>query len=140
LTKAGFWGMLGWYTILSIEEKIMLDLFMFMNKAPSGDYVTVGTFITALVGMLAMFLTMITVLYNKMDSGFEKAETERKGGFEKAETERKALATQINSVIVSLAELKAVMSMTKAIELGTTQEEVLKQAKKDVEDKAKSEN
>jgi hypothetical protein len=103
----------------------MLDTIAFFGNNSTESYLKVSDFLATQNSNVAVFLVLVGILLTVGGFMFAKLNS-----LEKGQTE----------IRVTLGEMKAVMSMTKAIELGTTQEEVLERAKKEVEEKAKSEN
>jgi hypothetical protein len=90
-----------------------IDTFAILDQVTQTEGVSYGQVITWQLTILGTFVVVMATLFVYMNNRFD------------------ILTKQMTDVQIGIAEIKAVMSMTKAIELGTTQEEILKSASRE---------
>jgi bacteriorhodopsin len=87
-----------------------IDTFSILDQVTLTERVSYSQVITWQLTIFGTFVVVIATLFVYMNNRFD------------------TLTKQVTDVQIGIAEIKAVMSMTKAIELGTTQVEILKSA------------
>jgi hypothetical protein len=103
---------------------LYIDFFVILDQVTYAKEVSYTQVITWLLASLAIFIPVIGILFSYM-----------KGRFTEATKDRAVIKTDTTEIKIAIAEIKAIMSMTKAVELGTTQEAILAQAKNQTKEK-----
>jgi hypothetical protein len=104
----------------------MLDVILFALEDVSESYLKLSDFFSFQNTLTNTLLVVLVVLVTLLLAF---------GGYMFTKLDR--VDQNVIDLKIAFAEIKAIMSMTKAVELGITQEAVLEQAKKEAEERIK---
>ncbi|NJL96282.1 hypothetical protein HC766_03805 [Candidatus Gracilibacteria bacterium] len=113
-----------------------IDIFAVLDHVTNTEGVSIVQINNWLLTILGLFITVIIALFVNMNNRFDKVETK----FSEAQTDRNSIKHGQLEHSIALAEIKAIMSITKAVEMGVSQEEVLNQADQEVKEKHNQDN
>jgi type II secretory pathway pseudopilin PulG len=119
----------------------MLDIIFALAKT-SDSYLKLSDFLnfqntlnTMLLGIIGILTTVLIAFGGFMITRIDKLREDMNNGQTALQQGQTALQQGQTALQVSIAEIKAIMSMTKSIELGISQEDVLEQAAKEAKSK-----